>query len=365
MRSFGDDLFTKLDFYSKFVLMGAINIRCINNYKNECMKNKIIKIGGEHWLMMKTPPQEIAMMLRNDFREIKDHILIYALKSDQAQLLLAKSQHRELVEAHDQIYVSGWCPAARAILEAKGWIKPKDDSPETVEKHHKAFTLWLYNLWHEPKKNFSNVEDFYAKRRFLLGYDPDNEKLRQMDGDDYQKLVDWLLGRVGFSPAEDEKMLLNSPVPHLSEAEQLELIASHNLKKIRLYGRHYFWVGEARLKMLELADEVTLALFFQFDRLKTDDEEAVFLTSGVDLLIWEYVKQHHISKKSIKIITLSGNYQLWKTAMVQNNMYEFCFEQRYGSIRNAEKAINALCTLEMFEDEYQKACQTMLEIQQA
>ena len=294
--------------------------------------NKIIKIGGEHWLMMKTPPQEIAMMLRDNFREIKEHILIYALKSEQAQMILATSPHQELVEAHDLLYVGGWCPAARAVLEAKGWIKPRDNSPETVEKHHRAFTLWLYNLWHEPKKDFPNVEDFYAKRRFLLGYDPEFEK--------------------------------SAPVPHLTEDEQNELLDSRNLRKIRLYGRHYYWKGTARLKMLKLADEVTLALFFQFDRLKTEEEEAAFLASGLDLLIWEYINQHHISKKSIKTITLSGNYPLWKRVMVQNNMYEFSFEQKYGSIHKAELALNELCTQQMFWEEYQKACQTMLEIQQ-
>lgn len=326
--------------------------------------NRIIKIGGEHWLMMKTPPQEVAMMLRNNFREIKDHILIYALKSEQAQMILATSPHQELVEAHDLLYVGGWCPEARAVLEAKGWIKPKDNSPETEEKHHRAFTLWLYNLWHEPKKNFPNEEDFYVKRRYLLGYDPDSEKLGQLTKTEYKKLVDWLLSRKNYATDQDKKLLLNSPVPHLSEEEQNELLDSHNLKKIRLYGRHYYWKGTARLKMLKLADEVTLALFFQFDRLKTEEEEAAFLASGLDLLIWEYIDQHHISKKSIKTITLSGNYPLWKRVMVQNNMYEFSFEQKYGSIHKAELALNELCTQQMFREEYQKAYQTILEIQQ-
>ena len=50
--------------------------------------------------------------------------------------------------------------------------------------------------------------------------------------------------------------------------------------------------------------------------------------------------------------------------MVQNNMYEFSFEQKYGSIHKAELALNELCTQQMFWEEYQKACQTMLEIQQ-
>ncbi len=326
--------------------------------------NNIIKIGREHWLMMKTPPQEVAMMLRNDFREIKDHILIYDLKSEQAQIILATSPHQELVEAHDLLYVGSWCPAARATLEAKGWIKPKDNSPETEEKHHRAFSSWFYNLWYTPKKNFLNEEDFYVKLRYLLGYNPDFEKLGQLTKTEYKKLVDWLLSRKNYTPDQDEKLLLNSPVPYLSEEEQNELLDSRNLKKIRLFGRNYYWKGSARLKMLKLADEVTLALFFQFDRLRTEEEEAVFLASGLDLLIWEYINLHHISKKSIKIITLSGNYQLWKRVMVQNNMYEFSFEQKYGSIRKAELALNELYTQQMFREEYQKAYQDILETQQ-
>lgn len=286
---------------------------------------KIIKIGRENHLMMKTPQQEIAMMLRDNFREIKDHILVYSLKSDEAQLLLAHSNHRELAEAHDIIYVGGWCSETRCVLEAKGWIEPKDVSPETIEKMHQAFRLWLFNQWLESKNKYLNSEDFYVKRRALFGYNP-------------------------------------RPVPRLDEKQQLELIASRDLPKIRRYGREFYWAEAARIPMLKLADEVTLALFFQFDRLKSEEEEEIFFTSGLDLLIWEYVSQHHISDRTIKIITQSGNYHLWKFVTVENNMYLFKNEQKYGSIRKAKEALSELCTFEMFESEYHKVCEKELVI---